>query len=386
MLEFKDTGLLKHPTVEKAYNLMRTFFQDGDDFAKEAIRPGEIISAAAKTPDPDAIAASILMNGMIVALEPDQFEMSVSPKAAEYLKKFYNLDLENPKFSSTGEQQVLLAQSMVGIESVQAKINSGIEHFLDYREVQQILDANERALNAIARKTTETDMLKTAQTQLVAAQTSLADIVAKREKSIAFENTGLPDHATVRSTYEGMKAWALDSDPLGGYAVTNAGIARVLVETGTTDPEVISAALLNQYSVIRKGFKKPSDFSPRIGELYEQTSPWADLGSKKSDTTPKDPEAQTISNAAITFFLEEQVEAYKTWSQDKNKFNTHQAVTILESIESLKTRVETGAALEQGAGLKTRMEKAVNEAANLMNTPENVNIRKPGSPKVDPGW
>lgn len=381
MLKFEDTKLLRHPTVEKAYNVMRTFFKDGDDFALAAIRAGEIISAQAKNPDPDAIAASVLMNGMVIAYEPGQFEASVSPGAAEYLRKLYLLDIDNPKFTTAGEQQILLAQSMIGLEGVQEKIDSGeVNHLIEYRNVQQVLDANERALAAIARKATEKDMLAAAQTQLAAAQQSLLDIATESEKAIAFENAGLPDHPTVRAVYEDMKTWALDGDPLGGYTRTNAAIARVIVETGaSSDPEVISAALLNQYSTIRKGHKKPSDFSPRIGELWEETSPWADLGGKRADTTPKAPEARTITNAAILHFLESALKA------DAAYFAKHKTIypEALEQLEDLKKKIDTAAASEPHDALRARMEKAAQAADAFMNAPEAVKIRKPGSPRID---
>jgi hypothetical protein len=387
MLEFKDTKLLKHPTVERAYNVMRTFFTDGDDFAQEAIRAGELISQHAKTPDPDAIAASVLMNGMIVSLEPEQFETTVSPGAAKYLKKFYDLDLDNPKFTSAGEEQVLLAQSMAGLEGAQREIDGGkINHVIEFRNMQQILDANERALKAIARKSAEPEMLAAAEAQLAAAQQSLADVAAKKQKESEFENTGLPDHPVIRAVYKEMRDWDLDGSPVGGYARTNAAIARVIVDTGASaDPEVISAALLNQYSNTRPGHKKPEDFSARIGDLYRQTSPWADLGGKKGDTTPKDPEAQTIANAALTYFLEEQTLHYRDYAASA-QFDKHTGAVRLESLENLRNRAEKGAALETHSGLKTRMEKAVQDADALMNAPGQTAVRKPGSPRIDPGW
>ena len=387
MPKFEDTKLLKHPTVERAFNVMLTFFDSsdeaGEDWAKKAVRAGEIITASAKTPDPDAIAASILMDGMIIPYEAEQFELSVSPKAAQYLKKFYNLDLDDPKFTTAAEEQVLLAHSILGLEGVQNEIDKGIDHIIEFRNVQQILDANDRALQAIARNAKEKDMLQAAQAQLVTAQQSLADIVTKRTDALAFENTGLPDNPVVRSTYEEMKKWALDGDPLGGYALTNAGIARVLVETGaSSDPEVISAALLNQYSVLKPGHKKPEEFSPRIGELYEQTSPWADLRGEPDKTTPKTPEAQTITSATLLYFIEGSIEDMPA----AMKAGEHVAEARLESLEDMKTKVEEAAKLETQAGLKTRMEKALKAAETLINAPESVKIRKPGSPKRDLGW
>lgn len=387
MSKFEETKLLRHPTVERAYNVMRTFFEGGDDWAKQAVRAGEAITASAKNPDPDAIAASVLMNGMIVSYEPEQFETSVSPKAAEYLKKFYELDLEKPKFSTAGEQQALLGQSIVGLEDLAAEIKSGsVQHFIEYRNAKQLLDANDRALQALARKTTEKEMLAVAQTKYVEAHQALDDVVTRHQTQLAFEKTGLPGHPVVRAVYEEMKAWALDGDPLGGYARTNADIAKVLVETNATqDPEVIAAALLNQYSVLR-GSKNPSEFSPRIGDLYKQSSPWARFGKEDGEAAPKTEEALTIRHAAAVHFLERMVEGYKDYAQHKDRFEPAHAAITLENIEDMKDKAAAAAQEQSHPGLKARLEKAVQAADALMNAPENTRIRKPGSPKIDRGW
>jgi hypothetical protein len=382
-MKFEDTKLLRHPLVEKAYAVMRTFFKDGDDWAREAVKAGEVISTTAKTPDPVAVAASVLLNGMVIPLDPKQFEKSVSPEVARCLERLDAIDIDSPKFSTVAEQQVLLAQSIIGLDMAQAEIASGsIRHIIEFRNLQQVLDANERALKSIAASATEKDMLAAAETKLAAAQTALADIVTARHKEIAFEASGLPDHPTIKKVYNEMKTWALDGDPLGGYTLTNAGIARVLVETGaSSDPEVISAALLNQYSLIKPGHKKPADFSPRIGELWEQTSPWADIASKKPhDTTPQTPDALAITHAALTHFLEGQLKGYIDYRKDKS-FDPATAEDALEQLEKLKDKVAKAAALEGHEGLRTRMEKAVLITAAVMHAPENTSIRKPSGPK-----
>lgn len=383
-MKFEDTSLLRHPTVEKAYNVMRTFFTDGDDYAREAVRVGEIITANAKNPDPDAIAASVLMNGMVIPYEAEQFEQSVSPRAADYLKKFYDLDLENPKFSTAGEQQVLLATSVIGLEAVQAKIAAGeVAHIIEYRNVSRVIDMNERSLAEIVRDgTTEPEMLQAAQTALVGAQSALAGVVAQRVNELKFENTGLPDHPTIRTVYEEMKAWSFDGDALGGYAQTNAAIAKVVADSVSSDPEVIAAALLNQYSTLRPGHKKPEDFGARIAELWEQSSPWARMSSEDDAKQPKTPEALAIRQAARLYFLEGQVE----WMNSAKGMERDARVQTLEQLEDSRDVVAQAAASQDNPVFKARLEKAVAGADALMHKPENVKIRKPGSPKVDPGW
>ncbi len=383
-MKFEDTSLLRHPTVEKAYNVMRTFFTDGDDWAREAVRAGEIITANAKNPDPDAIAASVLMNGMVIPYEAEQFEQSVSPRAADYLKKFYELDLENPKFSTAGEQQVLLATSVIGMQAVQAKIAAGeVAHIIEYRNVSRVIDMNDRSLAEIARDgTTEPEMLQAAQTALVGAQTALAGVVAQRVNELKFENTGLPDHPTIRTVYEEMKTWAFDGDALGGYAQTNAGIAKVVAESVSSDPEVIAAALLNQYSTLRPGHKKPEEFGERIGELWTQTSAWARMGGDEAANQPKTPEALAIRQAVRLYFLESEIE----WMNSPRATKQDYSAESLEHLEDSRDIVAQAAAAQDNPVFKARLEKAVAGADALIHKPENVKIRKPGSPKIDRGW
>ncbi|TAL28741.1 MAG: hypothetical protein EPN97_14175 [Alphaproteobacteria bacterium] len=388
MFPFEDTKLLRHPTVEKAYYEMRKFFSDGDDFAREAVRAGELMTTHCKTPDPDAIAAAVLLDGMVIRYQASSFAASVSPRAAEIVENIYDFDVDEPVFKSAAEQQIVLAHSILGLDQIYGEIKSGgVNHTIEYNNVKRALDANERSLLKIIDKTGEGDMAAVAVEKLLVTKSALDDLVRRAQADIVFEKTGLPDHPVVRGVYESMKAWDLDGHPIGGYAKTNAAIARVVVETGaSSDPEVISAALLNQYSTMKEGHKKPSDFSERIGELYEESSPWASMGKGGKRQPPKTPEGKIICDAALVHFLERQVAGYKEYAKDKERFDEDSAARLLEAIEGLKDRVETAAALQDHPGLKTRMDKAVAVAGLLMNEPANTAIRKPGSPKMDPGW
>ncbi len=379
MLKFEDTRLLRHPTVEKAYNVMRTFFQDGDDFALKAVGTGEIISAYAKNPDPDAIAASILMDGMIVSYEASQFASSVSPKAAEYLEKFYELDLENPVYNSVGEQQVLLAHSIQGLEQVRGMIESDNP---DYRRIVQVLDVNEKSLLKIVHATTEMEMAQIALEKFVKAKQALNDLVKVKQAELDFDKTGLPNHPDVKAVYEHMKAWDISGHPLGAYTQTNTGIAKVLVETGATqDPDVIGAALLNQYHASSGGALE-GKFSARLVELVKATSPWS-----RDDDSAKQtgPDIEMIRSAALTYFLERQTEGLRQYA-DTEDFETIRGVYALENLETIRDRMEARIATETTAPLKARMTAAVKACDDLMNEPENKAIRKPGTPHLDRDW
>ncbi|MEZ0226876.1 MAG: hypothetical protein ACAH83_20130 [Alphaproteobacteria bacterium] len=387
-MHFEDTKLLRHPTVEKAYNEMRKMFSDGDDFAKEAVRAGELMTAHCKTPDPDAIAAAVLLDGMVIRYQASSFAASVSPRAAEIMQNIYDFDIDNPVFKSAAEQQIVLAHSVIGLDQIYGEIKSGnVNHTIEYNNVKRSLDANERSLLKVIEQTGEGDLAATAVEKLLVTKAALDDLVRKAQAENAFEKTGLPNHPLVRDVYEAMKDWDFDGHPVGGYAKTNAAIARVVVDTGaSSDPEVISAALLNQYSMIRAGHRKPADFSERIGELYEESSPWASLGTGGKRQPPKTPEGKIICDAALVHFLERQVSGYKEYVQDKELFDEHSAARQLEDIEGLRDRVEASAALQDHPGLKSRLEGAVASASLLMNEPANTSIRKPGSPPIDPGW
>jgi hypothetical protein len=388
MFPFEDTKLLRHPTVEKAYNEMRKFFSDGDDFAREAVRAGELMTAHCKTPDPDAIAAAVLLDGMVIRYQASSFAASVSPRAAEIMQNIYDFDVDAPVFQSAAEQQIVLAHSILGLDQIYGKIKGGnVNHTIEYNNVKRALDANERSLLKIIDKTGEGDMAAVAVEKLLVTKSALDDLVRRAQAEMAFEKTGLPDHPVVRGVYEHMKDWDLDGHPIGGYAKTNAAIARVVFETGaSSDPEVISAALLNQYSTMKEGHKKPAEFSERIGDLYAESSPWASLGTGGKRQPPKTPGGKIICDAALVHFLECEVTGYKEYAKDTERFEEPSAARLLENLEDLKDRVETAAALQDHPGMKSRMEKAVAAANQLMNEPVNTSIRKPGSPKMDPGW
>ena len=395
MFDVKETRLLQHPTVEKAYQVMRTFFADdksGDAFAREAIRGGELISRFAAKPDPDAIAAAVLMDGMIIRYDAQQFAQSVSPKAADYLQKFYDLDIENPVFTTEAERQILLAASIKGLDHINGVIaapdfyDAENEMYQDYRRVKQILDANEVSLQKILPHTEETAMAEFALESFIRAKEALNEKVATAQAELAFENTGLPAHPFVRAVYEYMLADNLERHPMGGYVDTNRDIAKLLVETGATqDPEVIGAALLNQHYCEDQSVLAEK-FSPRLLELFQASSPWARMGTEK-ETEALSADAQvwgkTITHAHHLNFLEGNITHYPLY---KERMEEHSLSRWLEDLESLHDKVKKGAAEESSPALQKRMEQAVHAAHWLMYVPENKAIRAPGSPKIDHGW
>lgn len=394
MFDIKETRLLQHPTVEKALEVMRTFFaddQNGDAFARHAIKTAELMTEHAQKPDPDAIAACVLMNGMMIRYEARQFAATVSSKAADYLEKFYALDPDQPGTLTPAEQQVLLASSIQGLEHIARVIadpdfydaQNGI--YQDYRRIQEILDTNQKALDTLLPITSEQNMAALALEKFTAAQDALSAKVKEKQAALAFDKTGLPDHPFVRDVYDYMLADNLQMHPMGGYVETNTRIAKVLVETGATqDPEVIGAALLNQHYA-----KEPDvlarKFSPFMVALFNASSPWARFGGTAEQETPS-PEVQRfasmITHAHHLCFLEESLAHYPL---HKERMEQNTLYGWLEDLESMTEKVKKGAAEEPHAALKARMEQAVTGARWLMYVPENKAIRAPGTPKRDRG-
>ncbi len=378
-MSFKDTKLLRHPTVERAYDEMRKFFLDGEDFAAEACRAGELITARAQNPDPDAIAAAVLMDGMIVRYQASSFATTVSPRAAEILQNLYDFDVDHPKFASAAEQQVMLAHSIIGLESIQQTIRSGeLYSTMDYENVKRKLEANEKCLLAAIEGQPEGGMAAAAVESLLIAKSSLDDYVRQTQAKLAFEESGLPDHPLVREVYEYMKSANLKDHPLGGYTDTNAAIARTIFETGaSSDPEVLCAALFNQYG--KSDGKAPGDFSPRIGELWKETSAWAWGEDKKKERTA---DGNIIRHGAHLYFMESELEGLAKWKREEREMNVY----ALEQLEDSKDRITQALADGANSAYTARMQQAIAQADRIMNAPESLKIRKPGSPRIDPGW
>lgn len=379
MLTFNDTKLLRHPTVERAFAAMRGLIgMDDDVMALSAVATGELITQYAKQPDPDAVAASVLLGGMVVRYKADSFAEYVSPQAAEYLERLLDFDPKNPKAETRGEQQVLLAMSMRGLEQVKGEI---AKDYIDYRELSQILKNNESSLKKIIRNPLEPELAEIALTRFVEAQDALNARVTAKRAELAFENTGLPDHPLVKKVFTHMRDWNLKQHPMGGYCETNRDIAKALIGAGVQDPEMIAAALLNQYS---GKVDMAKQFSPRVADLYAETSAWASLGSSAPKPQPT-PDGETVRHAARLYFLGSMLRGYESYTGKKG-FDKTEATLMLERIEDMRDSLSNGIPAEQSPEIRRQMQYIVSHADGIMNMPKNAKIRKPGSPKLDMGW
>ncbi len=357
---------------------MRGFFSGGNDFAKEAVRTGEILSKYAKNPDPDAIAACVLMDGMIIPYKPETFEQTVSVQAAEYMRSFHSMNIKKPVYRTEGERQIFLAHSIIGLEGIRKEITD--KKVYKYQDIKTKLDLNEINILAVIPDTLEQGLVHAALSSLLTARTALEYLVRTTQEALLFEKTGLPEHPVIRGAYELIRATEIKVDPLfTNRAELGLGIAKVLIETGlSSDPDVIGAAILNQYWAKKPGVLTQK-FSARLEGIYRESSPFVSTSQKKESSD----ESRIISVATRVYLLESlQLDYLEYKKVPADVFDKYKAIRLLEDIESYSKSLENTAQSEPHAGLKARMEKAVAAANSLMRAPENRRIRKPGSPSM----
>lgn len=406
---FDDSQLLDHPTVRRAYTVMRGFFSKGDDYARQAVKMGENITRLAAAPDPDAVAAAVLQGGMIIPYRAESFKDSVSEGAAKLLRNLRKLSTRNPQLPTEADRQFMLALCIEGLENIKDKVETG--EFWSYKDARKMVETNERTIAAAAAKGPEDALLLHAQEKLLQASEALENRARRLEAQASFESSGLPPHPTLKKAYALIATREKKRDRFAvGYRTLGLGIAKVLFETGTTDPDMLGAAILNQH-YLAAGFKgKESDlfenqarweqqhkeateaglakmraqFSERLIEIYRETSPFSDI--REINPPVISEERAMISGATYVYLLEE---AQKTYLEKQKAragdFKSYTGPLLLEQIEDYAKIVGRQAGVMADAGLKARMEQAVTSANALIHAPANVRLRKPGSPSLR-GW
>jgi hypothetical protein len=406
-MKFEDTQLLDHPTVRKAYEVMRSFYANDDAFAREAVKGGELISHYAKKPDPDAVAAAVLQGGMTIPYSPETFTESVGPGAVAILKAFKKLHVTKPVFNTEGERQFMLALNVGALERLREKILA--KDIFKYKDTKKMLEANERTLEAAAKDMDDQQLADVARARLDVAHDALEDLRQTTLDKMKFEKSGLPEHPTVKKSYALIRADETKYDPLfTNRTELGAGTAKMLFETGaSTDPDVLGAAILNQY-VLLKGHLKETEFladelevsaqrakglaelhkkfPARLVEIYLDTSPLG-LDVEERNKRPVTEEARLIEAAMYVYRLESTQQEYIRKKQLGNPgFDTYAEARQLELIEDFTQTVTRLSQKTGQPGLKSRMEKSVAAATAFMNEPSNVAVRKPGSPRMDYDW
>jgi len=364
----EGTTLLDHPAVRQAYDHMKSGCNPANTtIVKKQIRAAELLSTSTKNADPDAIAACIFMF-------PEALK-EFSAKAAEYAAQYYAVvEAKNTNPLSEGAKQVLFAQSIVALKDTVKKINDGTAW--KYSITSDEIDGHKKSILAAA-DSTEQPLVQAALKQLQVTSTALEDLVRKTQAAAAFEKAGLPEHPTLREAYALLRTQETKGDRLFAHkSDMGARLVKILVETGaSSDPDVLGAALLNQYGEKRDGALSKK-FSPRLVKIYRGTTPF----NRASRKSPPSAETTLILQAIRVYSLEADLQDYP---QCKGKYDTFGA---LENMEYTAKNLAEVISDETPPGLKARMEKAIASANAVMNAPKNQKIRKPGTPPRDPGW
>lgn len=384
-MKFEHTSLMRHPTVEKAFSVIQEMAQKAgldDAHLQRSIRAAEIVSQYANKPDPDMLAAAMLIEGITNRYDVEVIAEGISPRAAVCYNWIYELDTKEPVLEEMGQRQICLGYATRILELLQM---TACESYADYGRIKKTLADCESLVLAAMTKTEDVRLLEVALTKFMAVRDGLEGELTKRQEAWRFESTGLPDHPTVRGVYEYIKAETFRNDPFGGALAIYVGIAKTVLETGASrDPDVIAVAMLHRM------YRSPAEivelermFSPRIAALYDAASLW---GSFHKSSRPLAEEVLVLTHARETYMLEDMINDCSALVRGTDHYSRSSLVLQLERIESLREDVAIDISEQKHPALKARMEAAVNMADRFIREPHTVKIRKPGSPPIDPSY
>ncbi len=384
-MKFEQTSLLRHPIVEKAFTLLQQMARttgQNDVFLQRVLRPAEIVSRYARNPDPEMLVASMLMEYKPNRRELEAIVQETTPRVAEYYDWLLDVDVKRPQIENMAQRQAFLGHAIRALETLQVV---SCESYSDYSSIKVALADCEILMLAAMDGTEDTLLLEQALIKFIAVRDGLEEEVMRRQEKLSFENTGLPDHPTVRGVYDLMKAELIRNDPFARPMKVNVGIAKMIVETGASnDPEVIAVALLQR--LYRSGEQMEElerKFSPRLAALYSEASSWN--GFTRLQVPAKD-EVLVLIHARETLMLEDMVDDCLGLLQNAAHFNRSSFILQLERIESLREDVAIDIADQSHPGLRARMQAAVDRADRFIHSPESVTIRKPGTHPQNPAF
>lgn len=380
---FSDTKLINDDKVRAAFNYTNTIELPlpigGDDFMRAAVKAGEIISLAAKKPDPDVVAALVIMGAMVFRYQTNGLAADIGQNAVDYINLFIDSDLDDQSvIASMNEpmQLMLFANCLKGLADTQDEIDAG---GWDYKKIKKELTSYGVTLDVLLPITSETALASMALEQYAIANAALENLVRDRQSPFDFDKLGLPDHPLIRSVYEHVKAHELNDDhPYGQRFALVIHAAKTLVDTGATqDPELIAAALMGQFYV-----RKPDDietqFTPRLRDLYLETSAFAAVSRLVAGQENPVLSAESVllkANMRLAI-VEEMVSNHQEYAQ----LHPDHMFQRLEMLEKQSDILAGNSAEMPCRKLADRMQQAVMAAHSLIQQPENVSIRKPGSP------
>jgi hypothetical protein len=394
---FEDSGLLGHPTVEKAYGFFAASWADRESAhasCARGLRLAAYVSRHAASPDPDAVAA-LLVEHMAQWMKPEEISQALGPRAGELAGLVGGMIYEygigaSPK--SRGAAQMALAVMIDQQEKLVRILDDAEErdpetgNHCSLREIMNLLDAGDLCLQhaaPVAGPCALADMARAAQ---AAAQDAFAARKAENRAKQAFALTALPDHPLVRGAYAYMLEKRLSVNPLHGGAQDARDLADALFSTGATqDPDVLAAAMLNQCGFSKAGGDEEGEdnsalirarFGDRVQQIWSATSPWAD---PRGSAAGIGEECRLIFAASQLLFTEYLCASLRegrggdSWRFDE----LEQLETRCKKLAEIKTRYALP------SGLEKRIARTLASAEVWMQAPQNLRVRKPGAPPRD---
>lgn len=379
-MEFNDTKLLRHPTVERAYEELQILCEAcgippkmENHMFRLAVRAGETISQQAMKPEPDAVAAGLLQGFM---LETDYSVQDCAQRVGVGVAQCLRVLSDGTAMQAFQEpaiQQVILARA---INLTQDWKENLAKPHIELREIKEQLQSLRKTFDKFLEQATEAHLAINLEAELTSAEVLYKHRVHQRHTELDFDKSGLPDHPTIRQAYNLFKDDDLSRDPNGERVPFAASVAKIIVKTGaSSDPDVIGAAILGDYnmpSVADSTYPEDEDafqdlhrqakrqiaqiFSPRLSAIHADSQSFH--AAEDADWKPSTPEGRIVLAATRLARLESKLELYH---QNPHEANGHSA-----AINYLKpTLAETMEMEGLPAGLMSRMKETLKKADGL---------------------
>ncbi len=374
-MSFEKTKLLRHPTVEKAYESVKAAVGLGHSDVKVAVRAAEVYSTKADKPKAE-VAAALLF----VCHAYPQVVDTLGPR----VKSLTNFAIQmagyhsvvQAKNGNVDQADIILAQLVVAAQEIEKEIKKSAFYMFD------TMQSRIKRLNLMAdfavRAGGDAALAKAAQNALIMLDIAQSQRIDKVRCDSAFAKSGLPAHPLVEKVYEAERYHDFKVNPHVAPLSLEIEMVRILMaEVDHLEPAVIAATLLNQCFGPRAE-RIEHLYGPRVAELHAASAPRLGLPALDPDWVVKG--AADIRAAGM-------IVATHSWRDECQRTPKKQREEVLCDIEAgarkLRALVTEG---QLSPRMARRVETEALAAEAVVHAPENTAMRKPGTPKPQRGW
>lgn len=372
-MSFAKTVLLRHPLVEQAYASVAAAVDMRSREVKEAVAAAEVYSAKAADAKPEVVAA-LLFNCYAYPHVVDTLGDTVKDLTDFALQMADQYKVVNTQGNAT-HADIVLAQVAVQSKVLHKEISKSA--FYVFAPMQKRLMTLRVTMEIAALDSASPALVTAAQDAFTKAAMAQTQRIENARQASVFAATGLPKHPLVERVYADVRREKFKVNPHVAPLSYELGAVKILLaEVDHVDPEMIAATLLNQ--CFRSTPEMLKDYGSRVAELHAVTAPLA------SAPTPADyigvDGAADILAALRTLVLEDRI---ATFAKTTRAYKEDALYDLEMFMASARRLISTG---EVSPRLATRLSTAASTAQNLVHAPENMAIRKPGSPRPSAGW